>query len=87
MTVPRYRFPVSVLVLSCFLTQTFAALPQYEVVVLNKIAKTMGATNWTFGSDACEGTYDVKQVVQTDPIRNITCDCEVENNTCHVTVT
>ncbi|TXG47725.1 hypothetical protein EZV62_027019 [Acer yangbiense] len=88
MTVPRYLFTVSVLVLSCFLTQTFAAsrLPQDEVDVLNQIAKTMGATNWTFGSDACEGTYDVKQVVQTDPIRNITCDCEIENNTCHVTV-
>ncbi|KAK0578285.1 hypothetical protein LWI29_008008 [Acer saccharum] len=56
MTVPRYLFPVSVLVLSCFLTQTFAAsrLPQDEVDVLNQIAKTMGATNWTFGSDACE---------------------------------
>ncbi|KAK4857833.1 hypothetical protein QYF36_006936 [Acer negundo] len=88
MTVTRYLFPVSILVLSCFLTQTFAAsrLPQDEVDVLNQIAKTMGATNWTFGSDACEGTYDVKQVVQTDPIRNITCDCEIENNTCHVTV-
>ena len=57
-----------------------------SIDVLNQIAKTMGATNWTFGSDVCEGTYDVKQVVQTDPIRNITCDCEIENNTCHVTV-
>ncbi|KAK0579333.1 hypothetical protein LWI29_024640 [Acer saccharum] len=88
MSIPRYLLPVSVLVLSCFLTQSFAAsrLPQYEVEVLDKIAKTMGATNWTSGSDACEGTYDVKQVVQTEPIRNITCDCEIENNTCHVTV-
>ncbi|KAK0580215.1 hypothetical protein LWI29_038140 [Acer saccharum] len=61
MTKPRYLLPVSVIVLSCFLTRTFAAsrLPQDEVDVLNQIAKTMGATNWTFGSDACEGTYDV----------------------------
>ncbi|KAK0578682.1 hypothetical protein LWI29_014345 [Acer saccharum] len=57
-----------------------------DLDVLNQIAKTMGATNWTFGSDACEGTYDVKPVVQTDPLRNITCDCEIENDTCHVTV-
>ncbi|TXG47730.1 hypothetical protein EZV62_027024 [Acer yangbiense] len=101
MSIPRYLLPVSVLVLSCFLTQSFAASrvlgclnmkPSFDVGcvvsvdVLDKIAKTRGATNWTSGSDSCEGTYDVKQVVQTEPIRNITCDCEIDNNTCHVTV-
>ncbi|KAH7568689.1 hypothetical protein JRO89_XS06G0032800 [Xanthoceras sorbifolium] len=85
---PRYLLPVSsFLVLSYLWTQTFAAsrLPQDEVDVLNQIAKTMGATNWTFGSDACEDYVDIKQVVLTDPLRNITCDCQIDNNTCHVT--
>lgn len=54
------------------------------VDVLNQIARTMGATNWTFGSDACEDYVDIIPVVLTGQMRNITCDCGFQNNTCHI---
>ncbi|KAH9797474.1 putative LRR receptor-like serine/threonine-protein kinase RFK1 [Citrus sinensis] len=81
------RFLLLVLVMSCFWAQIFAAakLPRDEVDVLNQIAQTMGATNWTFGSDACEDHVTIKQIVLTDPLRNITCNCQFQNETCHIT--
>ncbi|KAK9223980.1 hypothetical protein WN944_012429 [Citrus x changshan-huyou] len=80
------RFLLLVLVMSCFWAQIFAAakLPRDEVDVLNQIAQTMGATNWTFGSDACEDHVTIKQIVLTDPLRNITCNCQFQNETCHI---
>ncbi|KAJ0081071.1 hypothetical protein Patl1_10416 [Pistacia atlantica] len=78
--------PLSVLALSYSWTQLLlaATLPQDEVDVLNQIAQTMGARNWTFNADVCEGSFDVNQVLLTDPLRNITCDCQFVNSTCHI---
>ncbi|KAJ0083025.1 hypothetical protein Patl1_10418 [Pistacia atlantica] len=52
----KLLLPLSVLALSYSWTQLLlaATLPQDEVDVLNQIAQTMGARNWTFNADVCE---------------------------------
>lgn len=70
---------------SFFLTFKFSDDDDENAVdVLNQIAQTMGATNWTFGSDACEDHVTIKQILLTDPLRNITCNCQFQNETCHI---
>ncbi|TXG47720.1 hypothetical protein EZV62_027014 [Acer yangbiense] len=73
---------LSVLFLDCFETQFFVAakLPQSEVYALNRIAKTIGATDWNFDANAC-GVMKIP-VIETDPTTNITCN--TVNNTSHI---
>ncbi|XP_020235839.1 probable LRR receptor-like serine/threonine-protein kinase RFK1 isoform X2 [Cajanus cajan] len=60
-------------------------LPQEEVDALKEITSTMGATYWEFDSDSCH----IKMLGLTpEPHKgnpsSIDCDCNFENNTCHV---
>ncbi|KAF2302948.1 hypothetical protein GH714_011742 [Hevea brasiliensis] len=43
----------------------------------------MGAHDWNFNADACGDI--IQPILPTDPERNITCNCEFVNNTCHIT--
>ncbi|EOY27899.1 Uncharacterized protein TCM_029619 [Theobroma cacao] len=60
-----------------------AMLPEDEVNVLNQIARTMGATNWTFDGDDCQKNDTPRVERGFVPEKNVTCHCE--NETCHVT--
>ncbi|KAL5774164.1 hypothetical protein ACOSP7_011721 [Xanthoceras sorbifolium] len=75
---------VSAVSLGWFGTQFFVAaqLPQSEVDALNRMAKTMGANNWSFDGNACGFTK--RPASETDSETNIT--CSVVNNTPHVTI-
>ncbi|KAG8635527.1 hypothetical protein MANES_16G044200v8 [Manihot esculenta] len=76
---------VSVLAFCCLETRRLSAaqLSQDEVDALNQITKRMGADGWNFNVDACGDS--VKPTLLTDPERNISCNCEFPNNTCHIT--
>ncbi|KAB5534184.1 hypothetical protein DKX38_017270 [Salix brachista] len=80
----KYAFLISVLSLSCLVTERLAAaeLPQDEVDALNLISKKMGVNGWNFNADSC-GDY-LPRVRPTDPERNISCNCRIENSTCHI---
>ncbi|KAB2029395.1 hypothetical protein ES319_D05G159900v1 [Gossypium barbadense] len=56
-----------------------ATLPQNEVDVLNRIAKTMGTNDRNFDAGSC----NVSDKVDLGAEKNITCTCQ--NDTCHVT--
>ncbi|KAK9014258.1 hypothetical protein V6N11_005421 [Hibiscus sabdariffa] len=60
-----------------------ATLPEDEVIVLNRIARTMGAVNWNFDANACQETRITPVDSGYEPERNVTCHCE--NETCYVT--
>ncbi|KAK8629313.1 hypothetical protein V6N13_078157 [Hibiscus sabdariffa] len=55
----------------------------YTVIVLNRIARTMGAVNWNFDANACQETRITPVDSGYEPERNVTCHCE--NETCYVT--
>uniref|UniRef100_A0A6N2KGA9 non-specific serine/threonine protein kinase n=2 Tax=Salix viminalis TaxID=40686 RepID=A0A6N2KGA9_SALVM len=80
----KYAFFIAVLSLSCLVTVRLAAaeLPQDEVDALNLISKKMGVNGWNFNADSC-GDY-LPRVRPTDPERNISCNCRIENSTCHI---
>eukprot|EP00257_Ricinus_communis_P026273 XP_025013687.1 probable LRR receptor-like serine/threonine-protein kinase RFK1 isoform X1 [Ricinus communis] len=80
----KHAFVVLVLALSYLGTQRFAAavLPQDEVDALNLITRKMGASGWNFNADACQD--NVIPIQPTDPERNISCNCNFPNNTCHI---
>ncbi|KAJ6377355.1 hypothetical protein OIU76_026343 [Salix suchowensis] len=80
----KYALLVSVLSLSCLVTERLAAaeLPQDEVDALNLISKKMGVNGWNFNAGSC-GDY-LPRVRPTDPERNISCNCRIENSTCHI---
>ncbi|KAG6736167.1 hypothetical protein POTOM_061107 [Populus tomentosa] len=81
----RYAFLISVLTFICLETPRLAAarLPQDEVDALNLITKKLGANGWNFNADSCGENLPHVQLM--DPDKNVTCDCEFANNTCHIT--
>ncbi|XP_059436366.1 uncharacterized protein LOC132169331 [Corylus avellana] len=84
----KHALFVLVVALSCLSTQRFATaiVPQDEVDALEQIAKTMGATDWEFNPTTC--TLETVGVMSPEPpadsVKNITCNCQFENNTCHI---
>ncbi|GLT72029.1 hypothetical protein SLA2020_440000 [Shorea laevis] len=84
----KHALFVSVVALSCFSKQRFATarVPQDEVDALQQIAKTMGATYWKFNATSCK--LETVGVTAPEPParseKNITCNCQFENNTCHI---
>ncbi|XP_050234988.1 probable LRR receptor-like serine/threonine-protein kinase RFK1 [Mercurialis annua] len=82
----KYAFLVLVLALSCLATGGFvsALLPQDEVDALNLITRKMGASGWNFSRDACENNLQIIPAKPMDPERNISCNCDFPNNTCHI---
>ncbi|KAL4308041.1 hypothetical protein GQ457_01G041550 [Hibiscus cannabinus] len=87
----RMKFFKTLILISYFLalgwigTHKFeaATLPEDEVIVLNRIARTMGAVNWNFDANACQENRITPVDSGYEPERNVTCGCE--NETCHVT--
>ncbi|XP_044461649.1 probable LRR receptor-like serine/threonine-protein kinase RFK1 isoform X2 [Mangifera indica] len=82
----KHLLLVSILSLSFEVKRVYvdAKLPQTEVDVLNQIAKTMGATNWTFDADtACE--LHEKSAV-TEVTKNISCILGPDGSTHHISV-
>ncbi|KAG7963706.1 hypothetical protein I3843_09G131700 [Carya illinoinensis] len=54
------------------------------VDALQQIAETMGATDWKFNANTCQ-----VETVMSDPLpslseKNVSCNCQFENNTCHI---
>ncbi|KAL2343249.1 hypothetical protein Fmac_004534 [Flemingia macrophylla] len=87
MLLPTTFFVISLFALGCFRFLGYAEskLPQKEVDALQEITSTMGATYWKFDSDSCP----IKMLGLTpEPPKGyssrIGCDCNIENNTCHV---
>ncbi|KAL8260179.1 hypothetical protein R6Q59_028132 [Mikania micrantha] len=68
------------------LRSTESVVPQQEVVDVNNILVTMGATNWRFNGDTCN--LDLISEVPTltqEANASIGCDCNSSNNSdCHV---
>ncbi|KAG6735583.1 hypothetical protein POTOM_061778 [Populus tomentosa] len=81
----RYAFLISALTFICLETPRLAAarLPQDEVDALNLITKKLGANGWNFNADSCGENLPHVQLM--DPDKNVTCDCEFANSTCHIT--
>jgi len=56
------------------------------VDALQQIAKTMGATYWKFNATSCElemvGVMSPEQPPRSE--KKVTCNCQFENNTCHI---
>ncbi|GLT52821.1 hypothetical protein SLA2020_261380 [Shorea laevis] len=85
----KHALFVSVVALSCLIsTPRFATarVPQDEADALQQIAKTMGATYSKFNATSCE--LEMAGVTAPElPDRSekkITCNCQFENNTCHI---
>lgn len=77
-----YSFCAAIILLLSFLFFVTAAptLPNDQVEALQKIATTLGKTDWIFGADSCNNT-DPSQGQNN----SITCDCTPQNATiCHV---
>ncbi|KAI3742837.1 hypothetical protein L1987_60533 [Smallanthus sonchifolius] len=63
-----------------------SAVPQHEVVAVNSILTTMGATNWSFNGDTCNLDL-ISEVPKLSQEANAStgCDCSTTNNSdCHV---
>ena len=57
----------------------------HPVDALQEITSTMGATYWKFDADSCK--IEMVGVTSQPPAeseRSIVCDCNIENNACHV---
>ncbi|KAG6696180.1 hypothetical protein I3842_09G135300 [Carya illinoinensis] len=78
---------VGLMMISCLLGTNIlasASVPQDEVDALQQIAETMGATDWKFNANTCQ-----VETVMSDPPpslseKNVSCNCQFENNTCHI---
>ncbi|XP_076932830.1 putative leucine-rich repeat receptor-like serine/threonine-protein kinase At3g14840 [Bidens hawaiensis] len=68
------------------LTSSQSLVPQQEVVTVNSILTTMGATNWRFNGDTCNLDLISEVPKLTQEVNASTgCDCNINNNTdCHV---
>ncbi|XP_041023764.1 probable LRR receptor-like serine/threonine-protein kinase RFK1 isoform X7 [Juglans microcarpa x Juglans regia] len=79
---------VGLVMMSCLLGANIqlasATVPQDEVDALQQSAETMGATDWKFNANTCQ----VETVMSGPPPslseKNVSCNCQFENNTCHI---
>ncbi|XP_074357211.1 putative leucine-rich repeat receptor-like serine/threonine-protein kinase At3g14840 isoform X1 [Apium graveolens] len=80
LTPPYFSFCAPLLLLLAFpffFASAAPILPNDEVEALQKIATTLGKTDWIFGGDSCNNTEGGNN--------SITCDCTSSNATiCHV---
>ncbi|KAK9696870.1 hypothetical protein RND81_08G002600 [Saponaria officinalis] len=71
--------------LSFFLPFCSSMLLKYEVDILKQVVRTMGSTYWKFDDVSCKvEMVGVTIPPPTDAENNVECDCQFENNTCHV---
>ncbi|GAB4827149.1 hypothetical protein Ancab_034038 [Ancistrocladus abbreviatus] len=78
-------FTLMILLLGCFGSLSLSKLVKDEVDALQQITHTMGSTYWRFNDTTCQ----IEMVgLSTQPPLNsegiIGCDCQFENQTCHV---
>ncbi|XP_048490521.1 probable LRR receptor-like serine/threonine-protein kinase RFK1 isoform X3 [Beta vulgaris subsp. vulgaris] len=78
-------FTLLVFFLGFLLSSIQSKLVENEEVALREIIQTMGATQWKFDDVSCQvEMVGVTPHLAFNSESDITCDCQHENNTCHV---
>ncbi|KAF5475309.1 hypothetical protein F2P56_007123 [Juglans regia] len=79
---------VGLMMMSCLLGTNIqlasATVPQDEVAALQQIAETMGATDWKFNANTCQVETVMSDLPPSLSEKNVSCNCQFENNTCHI---
>ncbi|KAL9236862.1 hypothetical protein vseg_011484 [Gypsophila vaccaria] len=77
---------VAVFSFLCFLVSPCCSmLLKHEVSTLQQVVRTMGSTYWKFDDVSCQvEMVGVTMPPPPDAENEIECDCQFENNTCHV---